>query len=54
MEYGQFVKILEGENLNRKATVEQLKEIIRQYPYFQTAHILLAKALHEQIGRAHV
>jgi hypothetical protein len=48
MEYGQFIKILEGENLNRKETVEQLKEIIRQYPYFQTAHVLLAKALHEQ------
>jgi hypothetical protein len=48
MEYGQFIKILEGENLNRKQTVEQLKEIIQQYPYFQTAHILLAKALQEQ------
>ena len=48
MEYGHFIKILEGENLNRKATGDQLKEIIQQYPYFQTAHILLAKALHEQ------
>jgi hypothetical protein len=48
MEQGQFIKILEGENLSRKETVQQLKEIIQQYPYFQTAHILLAKALHEQ------
>jgi hypothetical protein len=48
MEYGQFIKILEGENLNRKETIEQLKDIILQYPHFQTAHILLAKALKEQ------
>jgi hypothetical protein len=48
MEYGQFIKIVEGENLNRKETVDQLKEIVQQYPYFQTAHILLAKALQKQ------
>jgi hypothetical protein len=48
MEYGQFIKILEGEKLNQKETVNQLKDIIQLYPYFQTAHILLAKALQEQ------
>jgi hypothetical protein len=48
MEYAQFIKMLEGENLGRKETVKQLKEITQQYPYFQTAQVLLAKALHEQ------
>ena len=48
MEYGRFIKFLEGEGLREKETIAQLKDIIEKYPYFQTAHILLAKSLNEQ------
>ncbi|MBE9469101.1 MAG: hypothetical protein IMY72_12380 [Bacteroidetes bacterium] len=43
MNRNQFFSFLENPNLLNSSTVDELKEIIEDFPFFQTAHLLLVK-----------
>ncbi len=48
MDYSQFMKLMEpGGNLG-KDSLQSLQEYISEFPYFQTAHALLAQTMNEQ------
>ena len=48
MDYSQFMKLMEpGGNLG-KDSLQALQEYINEFPYFQTAHALLAQTMNEQ------
>lgn len=48
MDYSQFMKLMEpGGNLG-KDSLQSLQEYINEFPYFQTAHALLAQTMNEQ------
>lgn len=44
----QFKELMESSRLTGKENISSLQEMTREYPYFQTAHVLLAKAYHDQ------
>jgi hypothetical protein len=48
MDYNQFNNLLNLKDIRNKDAVPMLEELIEKYPYFPTARVLLAKALHEQ------
>ncbi len=48
MNRDQFIKYLEDPFLMDNTSISELNEIIQEYPYFQTAHMLYAKVLHDQ------
>jgi hypothetical protein len=48
MEYKNFIKLLRNEGNVTPETLAGLQELAREFPYFQPAHILLAKAMKEQ------
>jgi hypothetical protein len=48
MEYNQFKQLLLLKGIREKETVRQLEDFIDKFPYCQTAHLLFAKALHDQ------
>jgi hypothetical protein len=48
MDYSQFRSLLERGNISGKENIGVLQEYVNEFPYFQSAHILLAKAMHEQ------
>jgi len=45
MNYSEIMNLIENPGLIKLANKEQLRELVKQYPYFQTAHILFLKAL---------
>jgi hypothetical protein len=48
MDYSQFMKLMDpGGNLG-KDSLQSLQEYISEFPYFQTAHALLAQTMNEQ------
>lgn len=48
MDQRNFKALMESTRLTGKETISSLQEMTREYPYFQTAHLLLAKAYHDQ------
>src|SRR2546423_1357977 len=48
MDYSQFKNLLQLKSIGDKESVPMLEELIEKFPYFQSARILLAKAMHEQ------
>ena len=48
MDYKQFIQLMEPEGMGSKESIGILQEFVSEFPYFQTAQALLAKALHEQ------
>jgi len=44
----QFIKYLENPSLMNEGNADVLTKIIHDYPYFQTAHLLYLKNLHQQ------
>ncbi|MCC7232181.1 MAG: tetratricopeptide repeat protein [Bacteroidia bacterium] len=48
MEYREFRLLLDRQGLAEKSAAASLVEVLHEFPYFQTAHLLLAKALHDQ------
>ena len=48
MDYKQFMKLMESGEESGKESISTLQEFVNEFPYFQSAHILLAKSMHEQ------
>lgn len=48
MDYNQFMKLMEPGGNTGKESVPALQEFIKEFPYFQTAHALLAQTMYEQ------
>ena len=48
MDYNQFMKLMEPGEVPGKDSINTLQEFVNEFPYFQSAHILLAKSMHEQ------
>lgn len=47
MDYKQFKNLMETEEFSGKDSVNLLQDFVKEFPYFQTAQILLAKAMHD-------
>jgi tetratricopeptide (TPR) repeat protein len=47
MDYRQFMKILQSGIETGKESIQSLEEYSNEFPYFQTAHLLLAKSMHD-------
>src|SRR5438477_10096112 len=50
MNPAQLKNLLQLKGLGNKDTPAALEELLKEYPYFQSARMLLAKSLHEQQG----
>ena len=48
MDQRHFKELMESSRITGKENLSSLQEMTREYPYFQTAHLLLAKAYHDQ------
>lgn len=48
MDQRHFKELMESSRITGKENLSSLQEMTREYPYFQTAHFLLAKAYHDQ------
>ena len=48
MDYKQFMKLMEPGESSGKDSINSLQEFVNEFPYFQSAQILLAKSMHEQ------
>jgi len=48
MEYREFIQLLEQENPASKETPQMLQEFLKEFPYCQTAHLLLARTFQER------
>ena len=48
MDYNQFMFHMKPGQLTGKESINTLQEFVEEFPYFQTAHLLLAKSMHEQ------
>ena len=48
MDYRQFMKIMDQSQESEKESISSLQEFIKEFPYFQSAHALLAKSMLEQ------
>ena len=48
MDYRQFMKLMEPGEESVKDSISTLQEFVNEFPYFQSAHALLAKSMHEQ------
>lgn len=46
MDYNQFMKILGQDDESIKESIGTLQEFVNEFPYFQSAHALLAKSMH--------
>jgi len=48
MDYTQFMKLLKEDDISSRDSVTSLQEFVKEFPYFQSAHALLAKSMHDQ------
>jgi len=48
MNESEILKYIDFPGFLAKAKIEELKKIVKEYPFFQTAHVLLLKALKSQ------
>jgi len=48
VERQQLIKLIENKGTSSKEETNELWDIVRAYPYFQTARLLLAKSFHDQ------
>src|SRR4051812_35081482 len=48
MNYAQFRNLLSLKSIDNKEAIAMLEELIEKFPYFQSARVLLAKAMHDQ------
>jgi hypothetical protein len=48
MDYRQFRQLMGPGGTSGKDSIPQLQEFVNEFPYFQTAHALLAKAFHDR------
>ena len=48
MDYRQFMKIMDQGQESEKESIYTLQEFVKEFPYFQSAHALLAKSMLEQ------
>ena len=48
MDQRLFKGLMDSKQLVGKEVLTSLQELSREYPYFQSAHFLLAKAYHDQ------
>src|SRR5262245_24012362 len=48
MDYSQFKNLLQLKGLDSKESILMLEGVIEKFPYFQSARLLLARAMHEQ------
>ena len=46
MDYNQFMKIMGQDEESIKESIGTLQEFVNEFPYFQSAHALLAKSMH--------
>ena len=46
MEYRQFIQLLEHKSPVEKETPAMLQEFLKEFPYCQTAHLLLTRSMH--------
>jgi tetratricopeptide (TPR) repeat protein len=47
MDYRQFMKLLQSGNEPGIESIQALEEYSNEFPYFQTAHLLLVKSMHD-------
>ena len=52
MDYRLFRQLISNKGTEEKQELTQLQEFVREYPYCQTGHLLLAKSmhLHDHVG----
>jgi len=48
MEYKRFIQLMDEPGNVESETVASLQELIKEFPYFQSAHLLLARSMKEQ------
>jgi hypothetical protein len=48
MDYKEFMSYMDVSASTRKEAIADLQKYVNEFPYFQTAHALLAKAFHDQ------
>src|SRR5438105_13675125 len=46
MKLEQFIELVKSPSRMSEADIPSIEKILNEYPYFQTAHLLYAKALH--------
>lgn len=48
MDYRQIINMMQYPDQSDRNSLSALQELLKEYPYFQTGHLLLAKAMHIQ------